>query len=145
MALLANAWGPPVLIGSVEVTFLILLVVVIFGPVIAERFRIPGIVGLIFGGALFGPYVLDWLPADGLVPALGAIGILYLMFLAGATFDIQAFNANRRSAIAYGLLGFVIPFTITVLVVGFGFDVGLLAAALMGAMWASISGALSAP
>ena len=137
MALLANAWGPPVLIGSVEATFLVLLIVVIFGPVIAERFRIPGIVGLIFGGALFGPFVLDWLPADGLVTALGAIGLLYLMFLAGATFDIQAFNANRRSAIAYGLLGFVIPFTITVLVVGFGFDVGLLAAALMGAMWAS--------
>ncbi len=137
VALLANAWGSPVLIGSVEVTFLILLVVVILGPAIAERFRIPGIVGLIFGGALFGPFVLNWLPADGLVTALGAIGLLYLMYLAGATFDIQAFNANRRSAVSYGLLGFIIPFTITLLVVGFVFDVGLLAAALMGAMWAS--------
>ena len=125
------------LIGSIEVTFLVLLIVVIFGPVIAERFRIPGIVGLIFGGALFGPFVLDWLPADGLVTALGAIGLLYLMFLAGATFDIQAFSSNRRSAVSYGLLGFIIPFTITLLVVGLVFDVGLLAAALMGAMWAS--------
>ena len=137
MALWANAWGPPVLIGSVEATFLILLVVVIFGPVIAERLRIPGIVGLIFGGALFGPYVLGWLPADDLVTALGAIGILYLMFLAGATFDIQAFNENQRSAIAYGLLGFIIPFTLSLLVVVFAFDVGLLAGALIGAMWAS--------
>ena len=127
VALLANAWGSPVLIGSVEVTFLILLVVVILGPAIAERFRIPGIVGLIFGGALFGPFVLNWLPADGLVTACGAIGLLYLMYLAGATFDIQAFNANRRSAVSYGLLGFIIPFTITLLVVGFVFDVGLLA------------------
>jgi len=137
MALCANAWGAAVLIGSVETTFLILLVVVIFGPAIAERFRIPGIVGLIFGGALFGPFVLGWLEADGLVTELGAIGILYLMFLAGATFDIQAFNVNRRSAIAYGLLGFLIPFTISLMVAIFAFDVGLLAGSLIGAMWAS--------
>ena len=69
------------LIGTVEATFLILLVVVVFGPVIAERFRIPGIVGLIFGGTLFGPFVFGWLEADGLGLELGAIGILYLMFV----------------------------------------------------------------
>ena len=137
MALWADAWGPAVLIGSVEATFLILLIVVIFGPAIAERFRIPGIVGLIFGGALFGPFVLDWLRADGLVTELGAIGILYLMFLAGVTFDIQAFNANRRSAIAYGLLGFFIPFSISLFVSVFAFEAGFITGALIGAMWAS--------
>ena len=125
------------LIGTVEATFLILLVVVVFGPVIAERFRIPGIVGLIFGGTLFGPFVFGWLEADGLVLELGAIGILYLMFVAGITFDIQAFTVNRRSAITYGLLGFFIPFGLTLVVALLLFDTGLLAGALIGAMWAS--------
>ncbi len=125
------------LIGTVEATFLILLVVVVFGPVVAERFRIPGIVGLIFGGVLFGPFVLDWLEADALVTELGAIGILYLMFVAGITFDIQAFTVNKRSAITYGLLGFILPFGLTVGVGMLVFDAGLLSAALIGAMWAS--------
>ena len=128
--------GDIVLKGTVEASFLILLVVVVFGPAVAERFRVPAIIGLIFGGTLFGPFVLGWLEADELVTELGAIGILYLMFVAGITFDIQAFNINRRSAMTYGLLGFVLPFGLTV-VVGLAFGAGLLASSLVGAMWAS--------
>ncbi len=125
------------LIGTVEATFLVLLAVVIFGPVVAERFRVPAIVGLIFGGTLFGPFVLGWLEADGLVTELGAIGILYLMFVAGITFDIRAFNVNKRSAVTYGLLGFILPFGLTVVVGLTVFNTDVLTASLVGAMWAS--------
>lgn len=125
------------IVGTVEATFLVLLVVIIFGPVLAERVNVPGIIGLIFGGMLFGPFVIDWLEVDGLVTDLGAVGILYLMFLAGASFDIRAFNEGRNTAIAYGLLGFIVPFLLTVAVVLIFFDSGILAAALIGAMWAS--------
>ena len=76
------------LVGSVEVTLLILLLVIVFGPIIAERFRIPGLIGLIFGGMLFGPFVIGWLGASGFVADLGAIGILYLMFLAEVSFNL---------------------------------------------------------
>jgi Kef-type K+ transport system membrane component KefB len=126
-----------VLAGSVEVSFLILLLVVVLGPTIAERVGIPGIVGLIFGGTLFGPFVLGWLEAEGLVDELGSIGILVLMYLAGVGFDIQAFNDNRKSALTYGLLGFIIPFVLTIFVTAQLFDLGLLAGSLLGAMWAS--------
>ena len=34
--------------------FLVLLVVVVFGPMIIERFRVPGIIGLLVGGLLVG-------------------------------------------------------------------------------------------
>ncbi|MGI9666372.1 MAG: cation:proton antiporter, partial [Acidimicrobiia bacterium] len=93
-------------VGSVEATLLVLLLVIVFGPVIAERFRIPGLIGLIAGGMIFGPFMLGWLEAGGLVTDLGAIGILYLMFLAGLSFNMRAFNENRNNAIVYGLLGF---------------------------------------
>jgi Kef-type K+ transport system membrane component KefB len=89
---------------------LILLLIIVFGPIIAERFQIPGLIGLIFGGMLFGPFMIGWLGSAGLVADLGAIGILYLMFLAGVSFNLRAFFENRNSAIAYGLLGFIIPF-----------------------------------
>lgn len=125
------------LVGSVEATLLILLLIIVFGPIIAERFRIPGLIGLIFGGMIFGPFVIGWLGPNGLVADLGAIGILYLMFLAGVSFNLRAFFENRNSAIVYGLLGFIIPFVLTIWVTISFLEFGILAAALIGAMWAS--------
>ncbi len=125
------------LIGSVEATIAVLFAIVVLGPTLAERFRIPGIVGLIAGGMIFGPFVIGWLRSGGLVDDLGAIGILYLMFLAGLSFDIKAFNENRRMAITFGLLGFFIPFFLSVFVVDQAEDIETLGALLIGAMWAS--------
>ena len=125
------------LIGSVEATIAVLFAIVVLGPILAERFRIPGIVGLIAGGMIFGPFVIDWLASGGLVDELGAIGILYLMFLAGLSFDIKAFKDNRRMAITFGLLGFFIPFLLSVVVVDQSKDIETLGALLIGAMWAS--------
>lgn len=125
------------LVGTVEATLLVLLVVIVFGPIIAERFRVPGLIGLIFGGVIFGPFVLGWVEAQGLVAELGAVGILYLMFLAGLSFNLRAFVENRNNAVVYGLLGFVIPFGLSLWVAMSISDIGFLGAALIGAMWAS--------
>ena len=56
--------------GSVEATIAIVFGVVALGPIIAERLRIPGLIGLIAGGVIFGPFVIGWLDADGLVEAV---------------------------------------------------------------------------
>ncbi len=125
------------LVGSVEATIAVLLIVVVLGPIVAERLRIPGIVGLIAGGMIFGPFVIGWLESGGLVDDLGSIGILYLMFLAGLSFDVKAFNDNRRMAITFGLLGFFLPFVLSVVVVDQAKDIETLGAFLIGAMWAS--------
>ncbi|HSJ72513.1 MAG TPA: cation:proton antiporter [Acidimicrobiia bacterium] len=124
-------------IGSLEMSLFVLLVIVVFGPIISERFGIPAIVGLIFGGVLFGPFVIGWLEQGGVVSDLGAIGILYLMFLAGLAFNMRAFLENRNSAIAYGLLGFILPFGLSMVVVLSLSEISVLGAALIGAMWAS--------
>lgn len=125
------------LTGTVEATIAILFTVVALGPIIAERFKIPGLVGLIAGGVVFGPYVIGWIDSGGLVDELGSIGILFLMFLAGLSFDIRAFFANRSAAITYGLLGFVFPFVLSVVVISRSEDIQGLGALLIGAMWAS--------
>lgn len=126
-----------VLADSVEATLLVLMVVVVAGPILAARFRFPGILGLIAGGVVVGPFVLGWVSSDGLAEDLGSIGILYLMFLAGVSFDLRAFQHHRSSAITYGLLGFAVPFAISVGVVLSIADLTVLGAALIGAMWAS--------
>ena len=125
------------LIGSVEFTLFVLLAIILAGPLIAERFRIPGMLGLIFFGMLFGPFALDWLGRVGLVSDLGAIGILYLMFLAGLSFNLKVFLENKSSAITLGLLGFGVPFILSLYVGISWLEMELLAAALVGAMWAS--------
>jgi Kef-type K+ transport system membrane component KefB len=125
------------LVGTVEVTLLVLLIVVLAGPIVAERFRIPGMLGLIFFGMVFGPHVLGWLGRVSLVEDLGAIGILYLMFLAGISFNIKAFMENKKSSIIIGLLGFAIPFFLSVYVSRSLLSMEILGAALVGAMWAS--------
>jgi Kef-type K+ transport system membrane component KefB len=86
---------------------------------------------------LLGPFGLGWLGRIDLVFDLGAIGILYLMFLAGLGFNIKAFNENRTSALGFGLLSFVLPFGLSLAVGLSYFETGILAAALLGSMWAS--------
>lgn len=126
-----------VFVGTVEFTLLVLLAVILAGPLVAERFRIPGLLGLIFFGMVFGPNVAGWLGRVGLVEDLGSIGILYLMFLAGLSFNLKSFMENRASAVAFGLLGFGIPFVISAWTGVAVLELEVLAALLIGAMWAS--------
>ena len=115
---------------------LLLLTVIMFGPFVAERLRLPGIIGLLLGGFLIGPTGLGLLRATGVVDSLGHIGLLYLMFLAGLELDLNVFARLRQAAIQFGLLTFALPMAF-----GFvgarwlGFD--LPASILIGSLWAS--------
>lgn len=125
------------LLTTVEMTILVLLAAILAGPILGERLRVPGLLALIFLGMLFGPFGLGWLGRVDLVQDLGAVGILYLMFLAGLGFNLNAFNAGRASALGFGVLSFVFPFALS-LVVGLSWlEAGVLGAALLGSMWAS--------
>ena len=64
--------------------FLVLFLVVIIGPPIMQRARIPGLVGLLLGGLVIGPHGLKLIdPGSTTIPDLGSVGLLYLMFVAG--------------------------------------------------------------
>lgn len=125
------------LFNTVEMTTLILLVIILAGPIIGAKLRVPGLLALIFLGMIFGPFGTGWLGRTDLVFDLGAIGILYLMFLAGIGFNLNAFNESRTSALGFGLLSFVFPFVLSVAAGLSYFETGILAAALLGSMWAS--------
>ena len=85
--------------------------VILIGPlVIVERCRIPGLVGLLFGGMVVGPNVLGVVTdPQGVVAELGAIGLLYLMFMAGLDLDLNVFAKVRRQAIAFAIMTFFGP------------------------------------
>lgn len=122
---------------TVEMTILVLFAAILAGPLIGARLRVPGLLALIFLGMLFGPFGLGWLGRQDLAFDLGAIGILYLMFLAGLGFNIKAFNENRASALGFGLLSFVMPFALSVVLGLTWLEAGIVGAAMLGSMWAS--------
>jgi Kef-type K+ transport system membrane component KefB len=121
---------------SAEWTFFVAAVVLLAGPVVAERVRLPGLVGIVIGGTLVGPFVLDWVEREGIVESLGELGLLFLMFIAGLELDLDEFQRNRKPALSFGALTFTIPFVLGFLLV-LPFDYGLATAALYGSLWAS--------
>lgn len=125
------------LTATLEMTLFVLLAAILSGPILGAKLRIPGLLGLIFMGLVFGPFGLGWLGRVNLVFDLGAIGILYLMFLAGIGFNLKSFSENRRSALGFGLLSFGFPFALSVWFSLETLGVGILGAALIGSMWAS--------
>ena len=88
--------------------------VIAVGPWLAERARIPGIVGLLAGGLIIGPRGLDIVThTNSSVASLGHIGLLYLMFLAGVELDLGVFRRLRRSAVIFGAVTFTLPMVLT--------------------------------
>ena len=118
----------PVLI--VAITMGILLV----GPLLFERFRIPGLVGLIALGAVAGPSVTGLLERDATFVLLGTFGLLYLMFTAGVTLDLAEFRRQRRTAVAFGALSFALPMGLALAAGAGGLGYGLPAALLLGSI-----------
>ena len=120
-----------------EWELLIAVVVIILAPVIVERLRLPGMVGLLFGGMVIGPNVLNVTSADGgIISELGGLGLLYLMFMAGLDLDLNVFAKVHNQAVAFALVTFAVPFALGVTIgstVGYGVD----AALLLGAVFAS--------
>ena len=117
--------------------FLVLFVVVIVGPPLLERARLPGIIGLLVGGFLIGPNGLNLIGEGNMtVPELGQLGLLYLMFVAGVELDLGLLRVHRRAVVIFGLSAFAIPMLFGS-AVGFSMHWEAPAALLLGSLMAS--------
>jgi Kef-type K+ transport system membrane component KefB len=118
--------------------YLLLGLIIILSPLIAERLRLPGLLGLLIGGALVGPNMLAVLDDFTAFENIGQLGILYLIFLAGLQMDLEAFRRYWRISGGFGLITSVIPFALgTLITVQLGYN--LKAAILIGSFWASFT------
>ncbi|HRO62183.1 cation:proton antiporter [Thermomonas sp.] len=120
----------PILVFSL-ILFIILLV-----PILMERLRIPGIIGLIVAGILIGPNGFNLLGTSLFVNVFSTIGLLYIMFLAGAELNLIEFAANRNKSFVFGFLTFAIPlgigFPVCHYLLGFDVQASLLVASIFG-------------
>lgn len=118
-------------------TFVLLLAIVLVVPPIFERFKLPGLVGLIATGVVFGGSGLGWLDAESdTMQLLSEIGKIYLMFVAGLEIDLILFQKTRNRSMGYGLMTFALP-SIGGIAVGLFFGFGWLTAVLIGSLLAS--------
>ena len=90
-------------------TFGLLLLIILIVPILFQKVRLPGIVGLLLAGTIVGPKGMGFIEAAGVIDVLGIVGLLYLMFLAGLEINLQQFKKDRKNTLIFGALTFFIP------------------------------------
>lgn len=124
--------------SGITFALMVLGLVVIFAPLLAERLRLPGLLGLLIAGALIGPNVFGVLDDFSTLERIGQVGILYLVFLAGLELDRETFNRFRSMSINFGLITSAVSMVLGVAVcLSLGFDTR--ASILIGSFWASFT------
>lgn len=110
--------------------FSLILLIILLAPVILQRIRIPGIIGLIISGIVIGPAGFNILGESLFVDVFSTIGLLYIMFIAGLELDLNEFRVNRNKSLVFGFLTFSIPlavgFPVCHYLLGFDFNASLL-------------------
>lgn len=89
--------------------FSLVLFVILITPLVLDKIRIPHIIGLIASGVILGENGLGVLKRDVSFELFGAVGVLYIMFLAGLQIDLSDFKKNMKKSVFFGLLTFLIP------------------------------------
>lgn len=117
--------------------FLLVLVIILLGPVLFRRLKVPPIVGMIIAGMAVGPYGFGLLDRDASFRIFGEVGILYIMFQAAVDIDMFHLRQQMRRGLLFGLLSFILPMTAGVFGVRYAFGTGWDTAILIASMYAS--------
>jgi Kef-type K+ transport system membrane component KefB len=124
----------------------ILALVVIGGKLagqLGQRFGFPTAVGKIVLGLVIGPALLGIVHHEGPVVDLAQIGVIILMFLAGAETDLDTMRRVTVPAFSVAIGGVVLPF-IGGLAIGVAFHLSTSEAMFLGAILTATSVSISA-
>jgi len=109
--------------SDILLSLFIVFVAAQIGAEIAQRLKLPGVVGEIAAGCAIGPSVLGWLQPAEALDVLAEIGVVLLLFSVGLETRIEEMKRVGRSALLVGVLGVIVPFALGSLWAhGSGFD-----------------------
>lgn len=117
--------------------FFVVLAIILIAPIVMGKLRIPHIAGMVLAGMLVGPYGLNILAKDGSFDLFAHVGLIYLMFLAGLEMNMGNFRKNRVGTFTLGILAFVIPMVMGIVVNTTVLRYGWLTSILLASMYAS--------
>ncbi len=114
--------------------FSLILFIILFAPILLNKFKIPSLIGLIIAGAIIGPNGLNLMLRDSSIILFGTVGLLYIMFLAGLEIDLADFRKNSRKSFVFGMYTFIIPMilgtTISIYFLGYSVPTSVLLASM---------------
>jgi Kef-type K+ transport system membrane component KefB len=85
------------------------------GAEIAQRLKLPGVVGEIAAGCVIGPSLLGWIQPQEILAGtpldvLAEIGVVLLLFSVGLETRLDDLKKVGKSAVLVGILGVLLPF-----------------------------------
>ncbi|MET0232227.1 MAG: cation:proton antiporter, partial [Rhodanobacteraceae bacterium] len=103
--------------AAILLSLFVIFVAAQIGAEIAQRIRLPGVVGEIVAGCVIGPSALGWIGADTIasgtpLDVLAEIGVVLLLFSVGLETRLDDLKKVGRTAFLVGVLGVVIPFAL---------------------------------
>jgi Kef-type K+ transport system membrane component KefB len=128
-------------------TLFIVFVAAQIGGEIAQRLKLPGVVGEIAAGCVIGPSLLGWITPDQIatgmpLDVLAEIGVVLLLFSVGLETRLEDLKKVGKVALLVGVLGVLLPFGMGSLWAhgsGFSWDKSLFVAAAFVATSAGIT------
>lgn len=117
--------------------FLLILIIILFAPILLNKFKIPHLLGLIIAGAIIGPNGIYLMERDSSIILSGTAGLLYIMFLAGLEIDLADFKKNSGKSIIFGLYTFTIPMVMGILAGYYILEFTMPTSILLASMFAS--------
>ena len=121
---------------SVLLDILVVLVAAKVAAEIAERIRIPAVVGEIIAGILVGPSVLDLVGGGDVLRTLGELGVVLLLLEVGMEMDLGELGKVGRTSLFVASIGVAAPLVLGIGAAsapGFDFNTSLFVAAALTA------------
>jgi Kef-type K+ transport system membrane component KefB/nucleotide-binding universal stress UspA family protein len=120
------------------IPFAILLLVILAVPILFERLQLPGLVGLVLSGVVFGPSGWHIFHINSsILNLLAEIGLIYLMFIAGLEINLELFHRKQKwQALGFSSLTFSVPLVVGIFIAR-SFEFDWIAAILIGSTLAS--------
>jgi Kef-type K+ transport system membrane component KefB len=95
-------------LSSPTLIFAVVLLVILFSPLLLNRLRVPPLVGLVLAGIALGPSGFNVLSNDDSFHLFGNVGLLYVVFMAGVSIEINDLKKNRIKGGVLGFYSFVV-------------------------------------
>src|SRR6266540_7541288 len=111
--------------------FTLIISIILFVPYISRKIKIPSIFGLILAGLVIGPNGSGLLSSTEGVSVFAAVGLLYIMFLAGLEINLASFVESKNKSLFFGAVTFFVPLMLGYFVLRYAMGFSFLAALLV--------------
>jgi Kef-type K+ transport system membrane component KefB len=96
--------------GAELIGLLVAFVAALLGGEIAQRLRLPAVVGQIVAGVAVGQHALGWLKISEPLTVLSELGAILLLFTVGLETKLVDLRKVGSTALRVGVLGVIVPF-----------------------------------